>query len=188
MAKRPPDPGVLAFFRGLLTAFFTRLIFGSFKDEDKATTTINRVTPALYTVGAIWALVQALHPDGTLEHTLGGLAVLVVGILVHWRKSPVAAAAILLYLLYLPISLAAAGNSPDLVEALPLYLPVLICAYLAVRAAWGYQQFQKEEQREIAELRAAQGERAEPTKPQRGFKAFLDRERRIKDDRAADDQ
>lgn len=171
MAKRPPDPGVLAFFRGLLTAFFTRLIFGSFKDEDKAINTINRVMPALYLVASAIAVASYFVEEGTIKLAYGSLLALVAGVIVHWRKSPVAAAVVLLYVLYLPVAFAADLTGPvDVVGSLVVYLMILICAFLAFRAAWGYQQLRREEQRQMAELLAAQRDRAEPTKPRRGFK------------------
>ncbi len=189
MAKRPPDPRAGAFPLGLLKALFADLIFGSFKDEDKAINTLNRVVPPLYVVVFATAVAGFAVEEGTIKLAYGGLLALVAGLIVHWRKSPVAAVVVLLYILYLPFALADQLTGPvDIVGSLIVYVAILICAYLAFRAAWGYQQFRREERRQMTEVLAAHRDRAEPTKPQRGFTAFLDRERRIKGDRAADDQ
>ena len=189
MVEHPPSTGVLRFFWELLKALFVDQIFGSFATEDKATATINRVTPLLYVVGAIWALVQGFHQDGTIEHTLGGLAVLVAGILVHWRKSRFGAAVILVYALYLPFSFdldsfewsGEWSGLADTMGTLVFYVTVVICAILACRGAWAYQRIRKEDRRHLAELIAAQGDRAEAAQARpRGFKAHLESEKAIK--------
>ena len=166
--------------RGLLRAFFTNLIFGSFKDEDKAINTLNRVMPPLYVVVFATAVASYAVEQGTIALAYGGLLALVAGVIVHWRTSSVAAGGVLLYILYLPFALAAQLTGPVDVVSLFVYVAILICAYLAFRAAWGYQQFRREERRRMTAVLATHRDRAEPTKPQRGFTAFLDRERRIK--------
>ncbi len=112
---------------------------GRFDTVDGAAASLNMVSPFIYLSGLAWAFAAFVFGLGTTVDALGGLLLVGAAAYTHWRKSFVSAAAVLIFVLYLPIALADQAESEGLLGTIVFYIGLLLCAYRAFCAAWFYQ-------------------------------------------------